>query len=65
MEQNCLMEQDFSCFLFFVLCRTLVNTCGLEHVFLFHMLHLDFLLIDSGEARDPTPEIRKAVMFLY
>lgn len=67
MEQDCLMEQAFSCFLFSVLHRVLISACDLYHVFLFFLfqvLPLDFLLFDSGEAWEPAPEIRKAIMFL-
>jgi len=64
MEQDCLLEQVFYCFLFSVLHRVLISTHGLEHVFIFHTLPLNFLIFDRGEAREPTPEVGKAIKFL-
>lgn len=61
MEQDCLMEQVFSCFLSSVLHRVLISARGLEHVLLFLILPLDFILFDSREAREPATEIRKAI----
>lgn len=55
MEQDCLIEVSL---------LHLICCLGLEHVFVFCILPLDFLLFDRGEARESVPDIRKAIMFL-